>query len=160
MLFSLAMLPLHDVENGFLQVAEEFPELDGTEDFLNYFEFTYVRGRQMRNGRRRNPLFSPEHWNHHTSITEGLARTTNSIEGWHSGLQSLFQCSHPTIWRFLNGLQKEISLQHAYYLQHVSGQRIPQKKKYRELNTRVERIVASYDPANKMEYLRTLAHVF
>ncbi|KAK4877489.1 hypothetical protein RN001_009995 [Aquatica leii] len=160
MLFSLALLPLHDVEDEFLQITEEFPELDGKEHFLNYFEFTYVRGRQMQNGRRRNPLFSPEIWNHHISVTEELARMTNSIEGWHFGLKSLFQCSHPTVWQFIDRLQKEISLQHSYYLQHISGQRIPQKKKYRDLNTRIEQIVASYDPDNKMQYLRTLAHVF
>jgi len=30
---------------------------------------------------------------------DGIARTTNCVEGWHYGLQLLFQCHHPTVWQ-------------------------------------------------------------
>ena len=35
------------------------------------------------------------------TAAEGLARTTNAVEGWHLGVTSLFQGNHPCIWTFL-----------------------------------------------------------
>jgi len=78
------------------------PAIDHMDELLTYFEHTYVRGRRLR-GRGENysePLFAIASWNQRTAAADGLARTTNSVEGWHYGLQALFQCSHPTLWKF------------------------------------------------------------
>src|SRR6218665_4049214 len=48
-------------------------------------------------------LFPMQRWNHHQAGADRIARTTSSIEGWHCGLQSLFQCHHPTLWTFVDG---------------------------------------------------------
>jgi len=42
---------------------------------------------------------------------DGITRTTNSVEGWHYGIQSLFLCHHPTVWTFMTGLKKDMQMQ-------------------------------------------------
>jgi len=36
--------------------------------------------------------------------SDGIARSINSVEGWHHGLQALFQCYHLTVWTFMSGI--------------------------------------------------------
>src|SRR6218665_737637 len=42
-----------------------------------------------------------------------------SVEGWHYGLQSLFQCHHPTLWTFMDGISKDIQKKKASFLQGI-----------------------------------------
>ena len=49
-------------------------------------------------------LFPIDVWNQHDKGAEGVVRTTNSVEGWHRGLQAFFQCHRPTLWTFLMGI--------------------------------------------------------
>jgi len=35
-------------------------------------------------------VFPVKTWNQHAAGSDGIARSTNSVEGWHDGLQSLF----------------------------------------------------------------------
>lgn len=76
-------------------------------------------------------LFPKQIWNQREAAAEGFVRTTNCVAGWHNGLQSLFQCAHPTMWYFFSGLVKETELALTQYFQHISGQRIPMKNKYK-----------------------------
>ena len=78
------------------------------DEVVTYFEHTYICGRRLR-GRGNNyreASFAIELWNQHAAGLDGIARTTNCVEGWHCGLQSLFQCHHPTMWNFLAGIKK------------------------------------------------------
>ena len=72
------------------------------------FERTYIRGRRRpgRSERHGSAIFPVERWNHFETASEGIARTTNSIEGWHDGIQALLQCHHPILWTFMKGLKK------------------------------------------------------
>ena len=36
-------------------------------------------------------------WNHNKDAADGLARTTNTVEGWHLGVTSFFQGNNPCI---------------------------------------------------------------
>ena len=76
-------------------------------------------------------IFPIAMWNKHSSAADGIARTTNIVEGWHHGLQSLFMCHHPTMWVFVEGLQKDCSKQRASYLQTVAGEQRPASKSTR-----------------------------
>lgn len=160
MLCALSLLPLEEVEDTFLEVAETFPDdrLD-VEELITYFENTFIRGRQLRGGRRRAAMFPPQIWNQREAAAEGFARTTNCVEGWHNGLQSLFPCAHPTMWTFFNGLVKETELAHTQYLQHVSGQRIPMKNKYKSLKLRLQNMIDNYEIQNRLTFLRTVSHL-
>ncbi|XP_065315848.1 uncharacterized protein LOC135924680 [Gordionus sp. m RMFG-2023] len=125
-LSALAYVPEDDVGNSFDTLAEIFGELNGSSELISYFEKTYIRGR--RNPRQRNnfaaPLYNVRLWNKHNSTLEGVARTTNCVEGWHYGIQSLHQCSHPTLWKFLDGIQKDMQKHKALYLQVVMSKAI------------------------------------
>src|SRR6185436_7061034 len=93
-LSALAFIPPADVVEAFELLAKSFPEHDHSPELLSFFEHTYVRGRRLR-GRVEaygQPLFGIHLWNQHDAATAGIARTTNSVEGWHHGLQSLFHC--------------------------------------------------------------------
>ena len=91
----------------------------------------------------RESSFAIELWNQHAAGLDGIAQTTNCVEGWHYGLQSLFQCHHPIMWNFLAGIKKDLQQQKARLVQGVAGLEHPRKKKYRNLNDRVQRTVSA-----------------
>ena len=135
--------------------------IEHLDELVTFFELTYVRGRRLRGrGETYNEaLFPIAIWNKNVAATDGIARTTNAVEGWHHGLQMLFQCHHPTLWSFLTGLQRDMQKQKSVYLQGVSGVENLAEKKYRALNDRVRRAVASYGRAEVLTYLKGMAHL-
>jgi len=129
------------------------------DELVTYFEHTYIRGRRLR-GRGENfgpPLFSIETWNQRDAATDGIARTTNSVEGWHHDLATLFQCNHPTMWKFLSGLESDCGKQRASFLQGVTGVEQPAVKRYRILKERVMNAVGTYEKTEILTYLRSIA---
>lgn len=160
-LSALAFVPLDDLEEAFDLLADDKPDCDHIDELLSFFEHTYIRGRRLR-GRAQAygpATFAPELWNHHAGAVDGIARTNNSVEGWHYSLQSLFQCHHPTLWSFMQGVQKDIERATATFLHGVTGIEHPSKKKYRKLHERVQRAVASYGRAEILIYLRAMSHL-
>lgn len=158
-LAALSHVPAANVVEAFDVLADDPPDTEHIDELLSYFEHTYVRGRRQR-GRGNNfgpPLFSIDIWNQRHSAADGLARTTNLVEGWHYGLQALFQCSHPTLWRFLDGLRLDSIKQKTLYLQGVSGLVQPGQKRYRLLKERVVRAIATYDQTDILTFLRAIA---
>ena len=93
------------------------------------------------------------------SAADGIARTNNVCEGWHNGFQSLLQCSHPTMWRFLQGLYDDCVKQKTILLQGVTGIAHPSEKRYRTLRERTMHAVASYGHTDVLTYLRSIAHL-
>lgn len=159
---ALAFIPPQDVIEAFERLVEAMPQgIDHLDELVTFFEHTYIRGRRLR-GRGDNygpALFPVEVWNQHAAGVDGIARTTNSVEGWHHGLQSLFQCHHPTLWNFLSGIKQDLQQQKARLLQGATGMQHPSKKRYRCLNDRVKRTVAAYGRTDVLLYLRSIAHL-
>lgn len=159
---ALAFVPPEDVEEAFELLSETQPTtVDHMDELTSYFEHTYIRGRRRR-GRAAAygpAAFPVETWNQHAAGSDGIARSTNSVEGWHHGLQSLFQCHHPTVWTFMSGIQRDIQRQKALFLQATTGVSHPSAKKYRALNDRVARAVGAYGRAEVLVYLRSIAYL-
>lgn len=159
---ALAFVPPEDVLEAFELLAESMPEnIDHVDELTTFFEHTYVRGRRRR-GRGQvygTPLFSIESWNQQAAGGDGIARTTNSVEGWHHGLQTLFMCSHPTLWTFISGLKKDMQKQKAVFLQGATGIEHVTCKRYRILNERVHRAVSTYGRSEVLMFLRAIAHL-
>ena len=105
------------------------------------------------------PMFHIDTWNQHAKGTEGVARTTNSVEGWHHGLQALFLCHHPTIWTFLLGIKRDIQKHKTIFLQGTAGVEHVTHKNYRVLNERMRQSVAAYGRSQVLVYLRSIAHL-
>lgn len=160
-LAALSHVPTTDVVNAFETLVQEMPANELVNDVTTYFEHTFIRGRR-RPGRGENyapAIFPAPLWNQFDSAGEGIARTTNSIEGWHHSLQALFMCQHPTVWTFLSGIQRDSQLSKASYLQASTGIVHIGKKRYRDLKARVMRAVASYGSSNLLTYLRAIAQL-
>ncbi|KAK4329460.1 hypothetical protein Pmani_000217 [Petrolisthes manimaculis] len=75
-----------------------------------YFESTYIRGVQI-GGCRRDPRFPIELWNHFDDAEECAPKPTNCCEGFHNALKSVYMCAHPTMWKFLKGIARDIAVQ-------------------------------------------------
>ena len=162
---ALAFLPVYRIEEGFNLVMEEIADTlaklkvaddiaENLEKLLSYFQKTYIRGTSKA------ALFLPSIWNHHNAACEGLARTNNAVEGWHYGIQSLFTGSHPNIWTFIQKFRQDAALHKFNCLQAVNGQRKKPRKKYQELNSRVQNVVKSFEEnSDIIPFLRSMAHM-
>lgn len=150
-----------DVLPAFEALVNAAPPHERMNELLTYFEQTYVRGKRVR-GRAEvygQPLYPIETWNKFLTAGVGIARTTNAVEGWHFGLQSLLLCAHPTMWLFLEGLLRDCERTRAKYLQAVAGAVEPSQKRYRDLRQRVLRAVNGYGQSDVLTYLRAIAHL-
>ena len=160
-LAALAHVPVDDVAEAFDLLTEQMPEHEKMNELLSYFEHTYIRGRRLR-GRGNNygtANFPIPIWNQYEAAGDGVARTTNIVEGWHYAIQSLFMCSHPSIWLLIEGLEKDCQKQKAAFIQGASGVQELNKKKYRDLVDRVRRAVAGYGRINTLKYLEIIVHL-
>ena len=83
-----------------------------------------MRGRT----RRENPLYPASFWNVKKRVDEGLSRTNNAVEHFHSALRSSITCKHPNIWKLIAALEKEEVLQQTKIV-HVNRGDAPARKK-------------------------------
>jgi len=56
-------------------------------------------------------------------------------------LPALFQCNHPTSWTFLHGIERDLQMQRAAFLQRIAGAQPYHSKPYKELKVRVQNTV-------------------
>ena len=89
--------------------------------------------------------------------SEGVARTTNAVEGWHFGIQAFFSGSHPSLWRTLENLKKDAATQKYLYLQSTAGTEFSRRKKYRELEAKVKNAIERHQDENTIAFLRAMA---
>ena len=67
-----------------------------------------------------------------------MPRTNNKLEGWHKGIQVMFQGPHPNIWKFVRSLWHEQILQHGELIQIQAGEfRGKSQKQYEAENKRL-----------------------
>ena len=95
MLPALAHVPPAHIKSSLELVIEEITDVMEREQFKDgvvkkmdelgiYFKSTYIENPIVIE----KPPFPIEMWNQYDAAGEGLARTTNSVEGWHYGLQA------------------------------------------------------------------------
>jgi hypothetical protein len=94
-------------------------------------------------------------WNCYDATKADLPKTNNSVEGWHYGFNQLLGAHHPTIWKFINGLQKEQSLNELKVEQYIAGKRI-----YRDTAEKIKEIVEDYGQRPLLDYLKGIAQNF
>lgn len=88
-----------------------------------------------------------------------LPRTNNSVEGWHNALRSFIGHSHPNIFKFIDNIKSEQSLQEMKISQISASQEAPpSKKKYTLLDERIKKIALKYERNKVEEYMRSIAH--
>ena len=146
----------------FEELVEEFPELERVGALYSYVELYYIRGTERPRGRGRAPPIYPiALWNHFTDAANDVPRTTNAVEGYHNGLNSIFLSSHPTLWKLLTGLELDMAL----YLKTLADAEVennqPRRLKWVHQTERLAAKVATYaGSADILAYLRAVAHIF
>ena len=168
-LLALAFVPEHDVVDRFQELTDkfhdlvdEFPELERVHELLCYVDLYYIRGIERQNGRGRAPPKYPiAMWNHFLDPANDVPRTTNAVEGYHNGLNSLFLSKHPTLWKVLSGLELDMAL----HLKTLADAQVVNNTacnlKYVNITERLAAKVATYAGSlDKLLYLRHVAHIF
>ena len=108
-------------------VAQELEDMDSLDGFKTYFDSTWMRGQ-----------FSLPLWNYYSY--DG-PRTNNRLEGWHNRLKRIVKKPHPNIYELIDVFKREQAASEVTLQQLETGANPPPwKKKYRQLEQRVERI--------------------
>jgi len=154
----LAFVPESDVIDAFETLCESTyytNNEDVLEPLISYFEDTWI-GRPNRR-KRRNPRYPISLWNCFKSTISGLPRINNYVEGWHRGFNNLLSSCHPTIWKFIEAIQKEQSLNEMKINQYIAGTVEPSRKCKRDT---LKQLVNDYENRDGLEYLMGVAYHF
>ncbi|CAM4798470.1 unnamed protein product [Rotaria magnacalcarata] len=117
-ILALAFLEPNQVISGFESLCSNLG--DEYQSILDYMEDNYI-GR-LRGRSRRAATFPIIFWNMAARVKNNMHRTNNNIEAWHRKLNCAFQCTHPTLWTFINKLIKEENNIHSDFVQrHMTG---------------------------------------
>ena len=154
-LSALSFVPATDVRSVFNQLAATYPEEDSYTEVLNYFYSTYIEGAAGR-----NPQLPIALWNHYDSVLAKSPKTTNCCEGFHNALNSLFHCSHPSIWFLCDGLQRDLACHRLTLANAETGRPEKENRKYKNLMDSVSAAVQEYNGMeDKLKYLRKLSNL-
>lgn len=82
--------------------VESYPSKVIFKEFVEYFEHTFLGKDSLT-----PPLFEHWRWSVFYRINVGLPTTTNSIEGWHRGLNDLVNIRNPNLGYFIDSLRQE-----------------------------------------------------
>ena len=74
-------------------------------------------------------FYPPSLWNQRDVASSGLARITNSIEGWRYCIKPYFSGLHPSKWKVVANLQKDASVQKLKFYITSSGHQFTKKRK-------------------------------
>ena len=122
----LAFLLPGQVQQGFDDLYSALPSF--LEPLLDYFEDNYI-GRRRPNGRA-TPRCPIELWNMRERTLNGAMRTNNNAEAWHRRFNSIIDCEYPSLWVFIQSIQKEENYIHCQLVKTNAGQSSQQSRKY------------------------------
>lgn len=156
---ALAFVPEDDVITVFEELVLTLPQEPEVEEVVAYFESNYIRGMQI-GGRRRDPRFPIKLWNHFEDAEECAPKTTNCCEGFHNALKSVYMCAHPTMWKFLKGIARDIAVQRLVHQNALVHRCDAPTNKYIKLAQRLATKIKMYRAeVDKLLYLRAVANM-
>ncbi|CAF1550208.1 unnamed protein product [Rotaria sordida] len=141
---ALAFLQPSDVAQAFDDLYLSLPPPPILEPEMDYFEDSYI-GRRRPNGRA-TPRFPIDLWNMHYRTINDLMRTNNQAEAWHRRLNSVIQCEHPSLWIFIQSLQKEENYIRCQIVKLDAGDKSFRNKKYLDYSQRLKNLLLSPHP--------------
>ncbi|KAL8590104.1 hypothetical protein ACOMHN_034335 [Nucella lapillus] len=95
----LPHVPIEDVDEAWMLVHGEAPEIPGVTKLCDYMVKTWVDDQR--------PLFHREVWSHFASLEEESVRTNNNLESFHSAFAKSFRSPHPNIFSLVTALKKK-----------------------------------------------------
>ncbi|XP_034934842.1 uncharacterized protein [Chelonus insularis] len=163
LLTALAFIPSRDVIEGYEWiVSTDYYDRhsDILDEFLNYFETTWIGKTRHNKKKREKPKFDIKLWNAYRAVTEDLLRSNNPIEGWHNSLNRRVATSHASIPQFLNALKNEQVKTELLMTQLNTGLNVSTRRKaYRDYDTRLKNVILHYTPDDKLTYLKNVAKI-
>ena len=119
---------------------------------LDYFEINYIG--ELRRGRRLAPRFPHMVWNMSLRVHNELPKTNNNLEGCHNRFADSFQQIYAHIWKFIERLQNDSTLNQHSMVQKVSGAAVPpQRRVYYAINECIQLLVNNYAINNNIDFL-------
>lgn len=155
---ALAFLPPDEVGNAFdaLRESQEYNN-ETMDELFDYFEDTYI-GRYDRRRQRRRPRYPIASWNAFTRLQDGVPRTNNQVEAWHTAFQGSVEHAHPTFFRLLDAIKREERLQRVVYEGLVAGEQPTRHlKKYVRINKNLRNLLRNRQQ-NVVDDLRSIAY--
>ena len=140
MIPSLSFVPVQDTVAAFDHLTQHCGIAE--KPVFNYFECAYIG--EVCGGQRLPPTFPRVLWNVNTHILNNLPRTTNHLEGWHNRVSGMFNYDHPSIWEHGN----------MFLAQMTAGAPPPRKRIYRDVDTRLQRLVEGHQLPQVIPFLR------
>ena len=93
-------------------------------------------------------------WNVYFRAIDDLTRTNNALEGFHRGFESMLQMSNPDIWKFIEAIQRQQSLQNFNFAQMQLGKKTHTRKE--DNFGKIKRIVCSAVNCKELDYLKAI----
>ena len=114
---TLSFVPIADT----IQPFDALSNHAGVEEqaVLDYCETNYIG--KLRRGRRLEPRYLHTLWNMNLRVHENLRRTNNNLEGWHNPFSNSFAHRHTYVWKFIDGLKEDSSLNRLLMAQMIAG---------------------------------------
>ena len=141
-----------------IDVEEEWTnvEPENVEDFLIYFEKTWIGLTNPRSGGRRNPRFPIHLWNKYTAVMDEEPTTTNSAEGFNSA-SKLYLQRNASIWAVITQFKTEESLVLVKLREAALGNSQAQQNTSRNVkregrNKQLKSLVANFNQLNVEDY--------
>lgn len=109
---ALAYVPARDVVVAYDEiVALSFYDRNSylLDDFLTYFECTWIGPRKHNKNNRAKPLFPIKLWNCYNLIINDDIISNNITESWRSGFNNLVGIANPSFGVFMGSLKDEQS---------------------------------------------------
>lgn len=158
MIVALSFVPIDELDAAFDALADHITE-DLT-PIINWFSEFYI-GKRDRNRTRRRAMFPPDTWSVYERTLNDADRTNNHAEAAHRRLQAEFGMDHPSLWKFIDGIQTVQKGRHQVYEKFVRGDQPPIKRnKYIKADSRIKKLVETYRDRNIIEYLKGISHNF
>ena len=166
MLLSLAFVRMNNLQAVYENLYDELPE--NLIPLATYFEENYITGRRARGRRNGVPArFPMKYWNCYDATMQNEHRTNNISEAWHNNFQLVVGEHRPLLCSAIREVIKEQDDIETVLEQLSLGQSVKAapKKKWKDHQLRIRRIVASYGTYKAdndvMTYLRRLGgHLF
>ena len=106
--------------------------------------------------------FLIEEWNVNNRIKEKLPRSNNSVESLHRTMYQTIGHAHPTIWQFIERIQKEEASARLKMAEIERGDTPKRKKVYQDLTERLENLVSDYEKFkernDRMKFLEMVSY--
>ena len=104
------------------------------------------------------PLFPIEMRNQLDSAGEGVARTTNSVEGWQCGLQAFFIASTPIICLLLQNMEKLLKCGTSCIFKKLQDDCTPGAPVETKLQKQMQNIPSTFELTNAVPYFSEIAN--